>query len=347
VETVKLLLKAEPAHLHALSSVNGHTVLLQAAFYGKAKHLDLVSHLLDNAASISQRPAAELPEEQAKLLSATNVRGYSALTMQDLWHNQRMKDVLLRYYPDDLGSDSGRHLEERRLQYFSRLKLAIASPQALTESLLTAITEHLANGDTGVIQQRIDTILEHPAFDINRLGGDLQMPPLVFAMTGVDVGDPARAERRRELARQMLAAGADPAVREKHPMGVGAVIRASVLNNFGLLKLLAEHMTPEALAREMNVSPAVNGLTAMHDAIHRALTSPPAELDGHLAQIAWMIEHGASLDIPDHTGQTQYQLAESAQNDSAFPSENVEQCWLLVRGAAHRNDASAKPSLMS
>src|SRR5258708_1990702 len=324
IETVKLLLQADPTHLHAISSVNGHTVLLQAAFYGKEKHLALAEYLLDNAAAISSLPAEQLAEEQAKLLSATNVRGFNALKMQDLWHNQKMKALLLRYYPPDLNNEQGQYLEARRLQYLSDLLLAIATPQALTEKLMSALSTYLESADTSSVEQQIDMLLAQPAFDINRLGGELQMPPLVFAITGVDVGNPDRAKRRYALAKKLLEAGANPAIREKHPMAIGAVIRASVLNNFGLLNLIAEYMRADALAEEMNVSPAVNGLTAMHDAIHRALTSPPAELEGHLAQITWMVEHGARLDIPDNIGQTQFQLAESAQHDSAFPTENVK-----------------------
>lgn len=129
LETVKLLLRADPAHLHAISSVNGHTVLLQAAFYGKEKHLALASYLLDHAAEISRLPVEQLPEEQARLLSATNVRGYNALAMQDLWHNQKMQELLLRYYPDDLDSERGRYLQERRLHYRDQLLLAIAAPR--------------------------------------------------------------------------------------------------------------------------------------------------------------------------------------------------------------------------
>jgi hypothetical protein len=335
LETVRLLLKTVPGHLHAISKVNGHTVLLQAAFYGKEKHLKLAEYLLDHAAEISQLPDNQLEEEQARLLSATNVRGYSALSMQDLWHNQQMKDLLLRYYPKDGNSDRAKYLEARKQEYYNNLLLAIAPPQALTEKLMAAITEYLASDDPSAADQKIDAILKQPAFDIDRLGTDLQQPPLVFAITGVDVGNPARAKRRHDLAQKLLDAGADPAVREEHPMAIGAVIRASVLNNFNLLKLIAEYMTPEAFAEEMNTSPAVNGLTAMHDAIHRALTSPPAELDGHLAQIMWMIERGARLDMPDNIGQTQRQLVESAQNDPAFPKENVQAVLDAVRAAQH------------
>ena len=328
LETVKLLLEAKPKHLHAISAVNGHTVFLQAAFYGKAKHLKLAEYLLDNAAYICRVPAEALGEEQARLLSATNVRGYSALTMQDLWHNQKMKDLLLRYYA---GREA--YLEAKKEAYYANLLLEIATPQALTERMMDAITAYLARDDVGTAEKRIDAILEQPAFDIDRLGNELQQTPLIFAITGVDVGDPERAKRRYQLARKLLDAGADPAVREKHPMAIGAVIRASVLNNFGLLKLIADYMSPAAFAREMNISPAVNGLTAMHDATHRALTSPPAELQGHLDQISWMIAHGARLDLPDNVGQTQRQLAESALEDSAFPRENAEAVLAAINTA--------------
>ncbi|HEV7216713.1 MAG TPA: ankyrin repeat domain-containing protein, partial [Chloroflexota bacterium] len=322
LRTVQLLLRAAPEHLHAISSVNGHTVLLQAAFYGKQKHLQLAGWLLDHAAAIQGLPATGLADEHVRLLSATNVRGYNALAMQDLWHNEKMRALLLRYYPGGIAGELGRAIEARKCDYYQSLLLSIATAQALTEKALAEIATYLETPDVTGSGERIDALLAQPHFEINRLGGELQMPPLVFALTGVDVGKPERARRRRAVAKKLLAAGADPKVRERHPMGVGAVIRASVLNNFELLQLLAEAMPAEDFAAEMNVRPAVNGLTAMHDAIHRALTSPAAELAGHLAQIAWMIERGARLDSPDNTGQTQRQLAESAQGDAGFPPEN-------------------------
>lgn len=321
--TVELLLRAAPAHLHAISTVNGHTILLQAAFYGKEGHLQLASWLLDHAAAIQGLPDSALADEQIRLLSATNVRGYSALGMQDLWHNEQMRATLLRYYPGGPAGERGRAIEARRVAYFQDLLLAIATPQLLTEQALAEIATYLETDDPAASERRLDAILARPQFAIDRLGGDLQMPPLVFALTGVDVGNPQRARRRHALVAKLLAAGADPKVRERHPMGVGAVIRASVLNNFALLQLLADAMPAAAFTAEMNVQPAVNGLTAMHDAVHRALTSPPAELDGHLAQITWMVEHGASLDLPNHTGQTPRQIAEAAQGDAGFPQENV------------------------
>ncbi|MCK8058464.1 MULTISPECIES: ankyrin repeat domain-containing protein [unclassified Fusibacter] len=319
VQTVRLLLNADASHLHEISGVNGHTVLLQAAFYGKEKHLELVRYLLDSADGATQK----------QMLCSTNVRGYSALDMQDLWHNEAMKALLLSYYP----ANSDGYLLQKQ-EYYNRLLLRIASPQALTDELIDTIETCLESADTEVFIRRIDQILAMPHFDIDRLGGPLQMTPLVFTLTGVDANDEKRANRRYRLATKLLEAGADPKVREKHPMAVGAVIRASVLNNFELLKLLRKHMTAEDFAVELNISPAVNGLTAMHDAIHRALTSPLSQLDGHIRQIEWMIGQGARLDIADHTGQTQYQLADSARTDSGFPNVNASAVWQVISATA-------------
>jgi hypothetical protein len=310
LRTVQSLLRAAPEHLHAISAVNGHTALLQAAFYGKQKHLALAEWILEAH-----------PQDRQRLLSATNVRGYNALSMQDLWHNEAMRALLLRFYPGGVDGEFGRAVDAATRAYHADLLLRLASPQMLTEKLMAEITAVL-NGDDAAVQ-RIDALLALPQFEIDRLGGELQMPPLVFALTGVDVGQPERARRRRMLVEKLLVAGANPAVREKHPMAVGAVIRASVLNNFELLQLLAEHMSAADFAVEMNVRPAVNGLTAMHDAVHRALTAPPAQLAVHLAQIEWMIARGARLDIMDNTGQTQRQLAAAALGDAAFPQDNV------------------------
>lgn len=322
LRTVQALLRTAPEQLHAISTVNGHTALLQAAFYGKQQHLALAEWILEAH-----------PEERLRLLRATNVRGYNALSMQDLWHNDAMRMLLLRFYPGGTEGEFGRAVEDARRAYHAALLLQLSSPQQATERLIEAIAAALEGDATA--EQLIDVLLNLPQIDIDRLGGDLQMPPLVFALTGVDVGQPERAQRRRQIVEKLLKAGADPAVREKHPMGVGAVIRASVLNNFALLQLLAEHMIAAEFAAEMNVRPAVNGLTAMHDAVHRALTSPPDRLATHLAQIEWMIARGARLDIADNTGQTQRQLAESALGDPAFPQENVR---AVLHALAHTDD---------
>jgi prenyltransferase beta subunit/predicted ester cyclase len=326
LETIKLLLKAKPEHLHEISRVNGHTVLLQAAFYGRSQHLTLAEYLLDNCCEILGLPLDELELQQKKLSTVTNVRGYTALTMQDLWHNDAMSRLLGRYpQPTD----------EEKAAYLDGLLLRIAGPQALTERLIDRLTEWqrraagIADADYSadgkLIEQAIaavDRIISLPNFEIDRLGSPLYQTPLIYAITGID-SSRSGADMRYTLVKHLLDQGADPKVIEKHPMAIGAVIRASVLNQFGLLKLIAEYMTPEDFAKEMNTSPAVNGLTALHDAVHRAMTSPLEDLQGHLDQISWMLTRGARDDIPDHTGQTQRQLAIDALGDDAFPQENV------------------------
>lgn len=335
LKTVQVLLKAAPEHVYAISKVNGHTVLLQAAFYGKWKHQQLAKYLLDNIEAIDPQPGVSLQEQQTQLLTATNVRGYSALTMQELWHNQEMIDLLQAYYPQDPTSEHAEALHKQQQDYYEQLLLKIASPQELTEQLLDALTSYI--NETGDISAKafnqIEDILIQPQLEIDRLGGALMQPALVFAITGVNQ-DEEQAQRRYQAVQLLLDNKADPCVRELHPMAIGAVIRASVLNHFDLLKLLAEYMSADSFTREMNTSPAVNGLTAMHDAVHRALTSPPENLDNHINQIHWMVEHGARLDIPDHTGQTQRQLALDAKKDPAtFPPQNVK-AVLQAIGAA-------------
>ncbi|MER0509320.1 hypothetical protein ABR850_07720 [Aeromonas veronii] len=322
--TVRRLLRANPAHLHAISRVNGHTVLLQAAFYGREVHQVLVRFLLEQADTLDTTPGLTLTQKRARLLCATNVRGYSARSMQDLWHNQQMIALLTPYYPSD--PTEAKAMARQQQDYYEQLLFAIADPQALTERLISAIEQHLQDGGASgeLARHKVEAILAQPELEIDRLGGPLQQPPLVFAITGVD-NDQAQADRRHALVKLLLEKGADPRVREHHPMAIGAVIRASVLNQFALLQLLADYMTPSDFAAEMNTSPAVNGLTAMHDAIHRALTSPPVKLEGHLAQIRWMLVRGARLDMPDHTGQTQRALALAARQDpETFPPANVD-----------------------
>ncbi|MEO1002896.1 MAG: hypothetical protein AAFX65_07285 [Cyanobacteria bacterium J06638_7] len=342
VETARQLLAVRPQHLHAISRVNGHTVLLQASFYGKAQHQELARYLLDEAwkpcsseaaATCDRQTAAEGDRraEQLRLTTATNVRGYTARSMQELWNNQDMAKLLDEYpQPND----------RQKASYLDDLLLSVADPQALTERLIeylgvwqgraNDLPPETAEGEVaGLIEQglaAIDRILAQPACEIDRLGSALYQSPLVFAITGVDRTMPA-ATMRRALVGRLLDAGADPKVVERHPMAIGAVIRASVLGQFGLLQLLASHMEPDAFAAEMNVSPTVNGLTALHDAIHRALTAEPSNLDQRLEQARWMMERGARSDIPDHTGQTQRQLALEAA-DAGFPPANVD----AVRG---------------
>ena len=312
LQTTRLLLDAAPHQATCLSSVNGHTVLLQAAFFGTSGHQEIARYVLENA---EQLTGAVGDEARLVLLEATNVRGYSALTMQDLWHNEPMRELL-----ESLSPVSPDVLAARSQAYAQRLKYALDSPEEASSDLADAIDDYIA-GTTDI--EPVKVALRARVLDINRRTGSFDMTPLIRACTGVDVDDPDRGARRLAAVQLLLDAGADPTIVECHPMGVGAVIRASVLNNLDLLQAIAAVMDPRAFADEMNVSPPINGLTAMHDAVHRALTSPADELDRHLEQIRWMIAHGARIDIPNNSGLTQRALALEAVGDAAFDAGTV------------------------
>lgn len=323
LETVRLLLRARPQHLFEISAVNGHTVLLQAAFYGKKKHQELAAYLLENVAEILSLPESDedaIREARDRLTVATNVRGYNALRMNtDLWKNEPMAELLKKFD----------HTTERQQKcYLEGLLIKIATPQALTDRLIDVIQGGFdkmkvipPSDESRISQAKSDTmatikkLVETPGFQINRLGGPLQQPPIVVAATGVDAHQHVSA-LREEVAAFLLDRGADPDLPEKHPMAVDAVIRAAVLGHLYLLKLIAKYMTPVSFAAAMNARPAVNGLTALHDSVHRALDAPPSALPQRLEQIRWMVKHGARYDIEDHTGETQEGLAREALKDA-------------------------------
>lgn len=326
LETVKLLLKARPQHLFEISSVNGHTVLLQAAFFGKKKHLDLAAYLLENVGSIFSIPDVDekaVEHYRNRMTVATNVRGYTALRMNtELWKNEAMAELLRKY---------DKYTREEQDVYLEDLLMKIATPQQLADRLIHTIQESIERVkklSEELVQAKnigfknIKKLIETPGFNINLPAGPLQQPPLVFAVTGVDA-QKSVAEFREEITRLLLDNGADPDLPEKHPMGVDSVIRTAVLNNLHLLKLVSNYMTPDAFAAAMNAKPAVNGLTALHDSVHRALTAPPEKLPVHIEQIRWMITRGARTNIEDHTGQTQEGLARAALEDPNFKKENV------------------------
>lgn len=312
LDTIKALLTRSPDHLKAISQVNGHTLMLQLAFYGSEEHRAVIRCLL-----------AELTitrDQQLELLSATNVRGYNAFGMAELWKNSPLQELLKEY-------GSAAAVEADSARYLRRLLLLIASPEQRATALINAIQASLdgaAKGsDDGM--EAIKEIIDIQGFDINALGGPLHQPPLVYAITGVDDDNPARRDQRQRIVRYLLGRGADPTRREEHPMGIGSVIRASVLGRFDLLQILADTMDPKVFAQEMNVGPAVNGLTALHDAVHRALTAPEDDWRNvREPQIRFMVAHGARSDIPDHTGQTQRQLAESRRDDPTTAPGRVD-----------------------
>lgn len=95
-------------------------------------------------------------------------------------------------------------------------------------------------------------------------------------------------------------------------MGVQTIIRAAVFNHLDILLICAEYLTEAQMADAINEWPLVNGLTAMHDTVLRAMMADPDRFPGYLAQARWFVEHGGRSDIEDFSGQTQRALAETA-----------------------------------
>lgn len=289
--TVRELLARRPDQLHATHPVNGHTVLLQAVFYGTDRHRALTAWLLERAT----------PADRHRMLAACNVRGYTATGMARLWNDTQTLALL---------STVDTSTAAERDAYRDRLLASIAPPpHPATDALVAAVADPL--DEAGVT-----AALAAPGLDLNRRGGPLSQTPLIAALTGTDP-DPATAAARLRLVTRLLDLGADPDLPELHPMGVDAVIRAAVLGHFACLREIARHMRPLAFAAALNERPAVNGQTALDDTVHRALTAPDDALDEHLAQLRWSIARGARTDIPDHTGVTPTGRARAALADPA------------------------------
>ena len=141
----------------------------------------------------------------------------------------------------------------------------------------------------------------------------MRQPPLVVAVTGNDEqpNPQAAAQLRLRVVRLLLDRSASPLDYEKHPMGANAIIRASVFGHLDLLEAMGARISAAQLADALNERPAVNGLTALHDAVLRAGTANDARLPRYLKQIRWEVAHGARSDIEDFSGRTQRQYAQS------------------------------------
>jgi ankyrin repeat protein len=290
------ILVLRPAHLDAVWEINGHTLLLQAAFYG---YLDLARWALDRGAN----PAA------------TTLRGLTASDLARQYGNQPMMELLRPYEPDP----------EAKAAYFKALLASVApttppdelTPQELSDRLVAVIEDGLkrAPQEPGAVEATIAAVRDLLAqgADVNRLGGPLRQPPLVVAVTGNN-GTPASeamARLRAGVCDVLLEAGADPTRRERHPMGVHAVIRAAVFNHLDILKAMGRHMSRETLSAALNEIPIVNGLTALHDTVLRGSMTTPDRLDGYLDQIRWAVASGAMIDIKDFSGRTQRGIAQA------------------------------------
>lgn len=289
------LLAVRPGHLDAIWEMNGHTLLLQAAFYGYV-------------------PLAAFAIERGASTAATTVRGLTALDLARQYSNAPMIELLAQHEPSaDAKAAWHRALLERIAPMTAPGEEAA---QALSDRLVAAIQAGLAHvaENTSMVDDVIANVRDVlRSADVNRLGGPLRQPPLVVVVTGNN-GDPpnaAVAELRLRLAELLLDHGADPTRRERHPMGVHAIIRAAVFNHLDILKLIGWTIPTAKLRDALNEIPIVNGLTALHDTVLRASMTSPDKLDGYLEQIRWCVASGAGIDIEDFSGRTQRKIAES------------------------------------
>jgi glyoxylase I family protein len=296
IKTAELILRARPDHLDKVWELNGHTLFLQAVFYG---HLELTRFALCKGADTSM----------------TTVRGLGGMELAQQFQNRELIAILAPY--DKPASDKRAYWESLLKRIAPIVPASQVQAQRLSDELVKSIMDGLANASLDAASvdltlQKIREFVVSHKMDINRLGGDLQQPPIVVTVTGND-GDPANpsvARLRMELAHLFLDCGADPTLNEIHPMGVNAFIRASVFNHLDILKLMGTKMTPQRLTDTLNQQPSVNGLTALHDTVLRASTASPERLDGYLDQIRWFIASGVRTDIEDYSGRTQRGIAE-------------------------------------
>ena len=267
VRTAELLLEKKPEQINAVWDIHGHTILLQAVFYG---HIALAKYLL-----------ARKPD-----MSITTARGLGAMDLASQFQNAEMMDVLR---PHDVSA------EAKATYYRSYLKrIAPLIPQGeekaqeLADRLVSVIDAGIkkAATDSSAVQATLAAVrelVEQEKADVNRLGGALQQPPLIVVVTGNNgfPPNPDVASLRNQLAKYLLGNGAAPTLREKHPMGVQTIIRAAVFNHLDILEMCAEHITAQQLADAINEVPLVNGLTAMHDTVLRATMAAPDRFGGH------------------------------------------------------------------
>jgi ankyrin repeat protein len=295
VAVTERLLRARPDHVDAVWDVNGHNVLLQAAFYG---HLDLARYLVGRGDCD---------------LRITTARGLGPMDMARQFENGPMMAILEPY--DVPAADKRAYYESFLARIAPDVPPTERPAQDLADRACRAIEDGIAAAasDPAAVDATLTTVrrLLDAGLDVDRLGGPLQQPPIIVAVTGNNgfPPNPDMARLRLELVRQLLDAGADPTLREKHPMAVQTVIRAAVFNHLDILKLVGERLAPDTLAANINEVPIVNGLTAMHDTVMRATMAAPERFEGYLAQAAWFVACGGRVDMEDFSGRTQRAIA--------------------------------------
>jgi ankyrin repeat protein len=300
VDTAKILLEYQPDHIDEVWDINGHTILLQAVFYG---HLELAVFLLKLGADTS----------------ITTARGLGPMELARQFQNQAMMDIIR---PFDTTPDTKADYYKKYLQ-----RIAPVIPkeemeiQKLSDRLIQIIENGILKASTDPVSaeitlQAVKKLLDDNNIDVNRRGGPLQQPPLIVTVTGNN-GFPTNqplANLRSGLAKYLLEKGADPMVHEVHPMGAQTIIRACVFNHLDILKMCSNYLTKDQLAQALNEIPLVNGLTAFHDTVLRATMADSEHFEKYLLQTEWCVENGARSDIEDFSGRTQRNIAENANN---------------------------------
>ncbi|MGK2857200.1 MAG: ankyrin repeat domain-containing protein [Thermoanaerobaculia bacterium] len=287
------LLELRPGHLDEIWDINGHTLLLQAVFYG---FVDLAKFAVERGANTA----------------AMTLRGLTALDLARQFQNAPMIELL----------QAAEAPAEAKSEYYKRLLERVApvtlpeerATQERSDRLVAAIEAGIARAaaDASTVPETIATVREMlRETEVNRLGGPLRQPPLIVAVTGNNgnPANPAVAEVRYRIAELLLEKGADPTLHEVHPMGAQPIIRACVFNHLEILELMSRHMSAEVLRDALNEIPIVNGLTALHDSVLRASMTSPDRLEGYLSQIRWAVGSGARSDIEDFSGRTQRSIA--------------------------------------
>lgn len=335
-----LLLSRSPGQLHSRIEVNGHTPLLQAAFYG---HVDLAKALLANLRTILPGDA-DVEKEMLRLFSETTVRGINATQFGRQFSNQAMVSALA---PLDKATSELMEADTRALLEAipggPRNPEAGSPAQKASELVFNLIVSGLAEAAvleeperSAAVQRAVSELkkaVQDPAFDPNRLAGELLQTPIIAAVTGGNANEGV-ARLRSEIADVLLQIGADPDKEEVYPMAVDAVIRAAVFNHFDILKKFETAMPQGSMKKALDRKPSVNGLTALHDSVLRAATGSA----GYLEQIRWARSLGASVDIPDHTGRTQRDFAAAA-----FVTEGQKENAASVWNALGLNEPPPKP----
>lgn len=321
VSVVEQLLAVQPGHLENIWLLNGHTLLLQAVFFG---HAPLVRWALERGANTA----------------ATTVRGLAAFELAAQFHQSELMALIKPFDCTAEAKDWHHSLLLGRI--VAQVPYAERTAQAAQDDLIATIERALRAAmldpsTANVSLKAVQSCLSSPGQDVNRLGGALQQPPLVVTVTGTGA-----FPLRRAIARELLDRGADPTIVEKHPMAVNAIIRAAVFGHTDILRDVHQRIGMAAMASALNFQPRVNGLTALHDTVLRASTADGPNFDRYLDQVRWFVAVGARNDIEDYAGRSQLALAYAVQ-DPVRRDQLVAE--ILGFAAASHDDTLSNSSL--